>query len=162
MKKIYQLVFILAFFQGVILMVNATGVFPNTFYSDSEVDSIADVNDLPTAEEWFIDMFAPDLVIFEGNPIFEHRIASVLSIVAVFLSIGVVGSIAMHGNFVPIVLAFQGYMIFTMVVNSQSFFMKLITNWDTATLTYLGLLLGLGIIILFIVTFLEQASHGDA
>ena len=156
MKTIYKIMFMLAFLQGVILMVNALGVFPNTFYSDSEIQGIQDVNDLPTAEEWFIQMFRPSV------PIMGKSITSVAAIAGVFLITGVGASIIMRGNLTPIVISFQGYMIFTMLTNSKSFFDKLLTNWGTPSLMYLALLFGLGIIMLFVVTLLETASHsGD-
>jgi len=156
MKTIYKIMFMLAFLQGVIIMVNALDVFPNTFYSDSEIQGIQDVNDLPTAEEWFIQMFAPDIVIF-GEPIVD-----VMAIVSLFLVGGVVVGIAMRGSFLPVVIAIQGYMVFTMLTNSKSFFDKLLTNWGTPSLMYLALLFGLGIIMLFVVTLLETASQsGD-
>ena len=156
MKKIYKIMFMLAFLQGVIIMVNALGVFPETFYSDSEIQGIQDVNDLPTAEEWFILMFAPDVVIF------NEPIVDVMAIIAVFLTAGTLVGIAMRGSFLPVVIAFQGYLVFTMLTNSKSFFDKLLTNWGTPSLMYLALLFGLGIIMLFVVTLLETASHsGD-
>jgi hypothetical protein len=155
MKKLYKFMFMLAFLQGVIVFVNVMNIFPYTFYDTAEVPSIDNPDDLPDAETWFISMFAPDLEIF------EVPILDALSILSVFLGIGVICGIAMKGSFIPVVLAFQGYMVFTMIINSRSFFDKLLTNWGTPALLYLVLIFGLGIIMLFIVTILETASHSN-
>ena len=158
MKKLYRIMFMLAFLQGVIVLVNVMGIFPYTFYDNSEVPSISNPDLLPTAEAWFLDMFAPDLEIL-GN-----RVVSTISIVGIFLGAGVIAGVALRGSFLPVVIAIQGYMIFTMIVNSRRFFDKLLTNWsDTPVMLYLVLLFGLGIILLFIVTILETGSNqGDA
>ena len=157
MKNIYKIMFLLAFLQGVIIMVNSLGVFPNTFYMDNEIQNINDPDSLPTAEEWFIQMFRPNI------PIFGNSVLGVTAIVGVFLGAGVISGIALRGSFIPVVISFQGYMIFTMLTNSKSFFDKLLTGWGTSSLMYLSLLFGLGIIMLLLITILETASNtGDA
>ena len=154
MKRLYKFMFILAFLQGAIVLVNAMSIFPYTFYDTAEVDYINDANNLPTAEEWFVSMFAPDIG-------FSVPIVDALSILVIFLGIGVVGGVAMQGSFIPVVISFQGYMIFTMIVNSRKFLDKMLLSWGSQPMIYVVLLLGLGIILLFLVTILETTSHSN-
>ena len=43
MKKIYKLIIFLVVFEFSVIIVNATGVFPNTLYSDVETEDLRSV-----------------------------------------------------------------------------------------------------------------------
>jgi hypothetical protein len=163
MKRLWGIVIFLATFQGIVLMVNVLDVFPNEFYSDVELPNVNDPENLPTSEEWFFYFFDPgiEIPLLGDVPGTSGRFNSMIVLIIAFMAIGSIVAWKTH-SWLPLVIAMLGYSVFTMIIKSKAFFDKMFLSWDSQALTYLSLTLGLAMLILFFVTILETATHGEA
>jgi len=160
MKTIYKIVIFLAMFQVVVLMVNATGVFPSdgTFYSDIEQNELQEAGNDPGA--LFSILFTPKGS-FSVLGITEIELSSVdaAAIIGIIIGVGSLVAIATH-SYLPVVLAVFGIILLPMIANSMTFLSGLMRKWDSASMTYLSVVLGLGVLIIIIITILEMPVHG--
>lgn len=154
MKAIYKLVLFFAILQVVAPMVTVMNIFPTTLYSDIELGSMDDPNSLPTAEELFSMLFAPDDTIF-GLPTI-----SLYVVMIAFTTLGT-GIAIVTKSWVPVVITLLGWSVVPMINTSRTFFEKILYTWNAPSLIYLALIFGLGIIILLVITAIETATHGD-
>lgn len=159
MKTIYKLMIFLAIFQLVPLMINSLGVFPDVYVFYSDVDQAPAIENVPYtynysgAEQIFYTLFTP-----KENQYFSS--ASITVILATFIGVGSVVAVFTK-NYVLIPLLFQGYMVTVMLSKSMNFFGKLFGNWDSMALLYLGLIFGVCVVILIVITMMETVTHGD-
>ena len=156
MKAIYKFVLFLAMFQMMVLIVNATGVFPKDgqLYSDVEV-YVSEGDDSGDAA-WRITQafFVPstdDYGLDEG--------LTIPIIVGLFVVGGGLAAFITH-SFIPIAIIFLCYVFFTMLLNSYSFLSKLFNYGDSDSLIYLGICIGVSMFIIFVITIAETPTHG--
>ena len=152
MKLMYKVMLFLAIIQMTILIVNATGVFPKDgqFYSDTEIS--ADVD--PSDNAWNVTQafFVPSENAYIGN-------VGIGAIVLLFVGAGAIGAWITH-SFIPVVIIFQCYIFFNMMLNSMGFVEKMFYNWNSNAMIYLAICLGVGIFIIFLITIVESPTHG--
>lgn len=160
MKTIYKIVIFLAMFQVVVLMVNATGIFPEDgiLYSDIDQDELIAASNDPGA--LFSILFTPKGS-FNILGLTEITLSSVdaVLIIGAIIGIGSVVAVATH-SYLPVVLAVFGIVLLPMIANSMSFFNGLMRNINNTNVTYLTVVLGLGVLIIIIITILEMPVHG--
>lgn len=156
MKKLYKIMMFLILFQFSVVIVNALEVFPseNTFYSDAETKSIRELDDPVDALAYFFEL--PDI---PGLSAFQTTFTFGM-LVTIFLVIGAAIARATH-SWAPVIVVIIASSFVPMLTKSLGFFNKLLYNWDNAALMYLGLTLGVGIVILAVITILETPTHGD-
>lgn len=157
MKTLYKAMMIFGIFPIVVLMVNSMGIFDesSTFYSDVEVNSEFNIQGNP-AETVFTNLFAP------SRAIGGRSVISIVAIVIIISTVGGIGAYLTHGSFTPILVAIIGYSFANMVMKSYGFFSKLFNNtsWNSGAMTYLGLCIGVVLVILIAITIVETPSHG--
>jgi len=151
MKLIYKAIIFFAVFHIVVLMINSLNVFPAeaTLYSDAD-----------TAEYDFDD--PADLVAYifpaiGGKDITFSILVAGFTTLGAFLGIGL--SVVTH-SLAPIAIYLLGATMIPMMLNSWGFFNKLLYNWDSEQLVYLAIALGVGLIIISLITIIEMATHG--
>ena len=56
MKQMYKIIIFLAMFQIVVVMVESTNIFPNSFFEENEIDTldIEQTDDVPRAAEIYL------------------------------------------------------------------------------------------------------------
>jgi len=158
MKTLYKIVLFFAIFQVVVLMVNSLGVFPNTLYSDVDTTDLFNDDGSITAQGIVAFLF-PQITTSEGSEDFTFSLVA-----AGFTSIGMIIAIGISAatrSLAPIVIGFISLSIVPMVLTSWSFFRKMFYNWDTSAMVYLSIAIGVGILILAVITILETPTHGD-
>ena len=158
MKMMYKIMIFLAMFQITVIMVEALDVFPNSFFKENEIETldIKDTDDMPQAAETvFSNMFLPSQDIFPG-----YARYGVAILVGMILTVGVIISFATKQPPASIVVAVLGYSFFNMISNGFSFFSNLFRTWDSPSLIYLGLSIGVGLVIIVVITILESLTHG--
>jgi len=155
MKKLYKLIIFLAIFQFAVIIVNATNVFPTTLYSDIETEGLRNL-DSPTdvLAYLFEPPNIPGLSRFQTNFTFGM-------LITIFTIIGI-AAYRISGTWTPMLVLIICGSFIPMMTKSLDFFNKLFYNWDSITMTYLALCIGVGIIILAVITVLETPTHGDA
>lgn len=156
MKKIYKIMIFLVLFQFSVVIVNALEVFPseNTFYSDAETRSIRELDSPTDALSYFFELPGiPGLSALQTTFTFGM-------LVILFLSIGAAIARATH-SWSPVIVVIIATSFVPMLMKSLGFFNKMLYNWNNQALMYLGLTLGVGIIILVVITILETPTHGD-
>jgi len=157
MKLLYKIIIFLAMFQIVVVAVESTSIYPNSFFEENEIETleIEEEDDIPNAMNViFENMFLPS----EG--IFGEIRYGVAVLVGIFLVAGTAVSFLTKQNPAVIVIAVLGYSFFNMISNSFGFFSNLFRNWNSTALIYLGVAIGVGLVIITIITILETISHG--
>jgi len=163
MKTIYKLMIFLAIFQLMPLVLNSLNIFPYTFYGADEVGSTVGDAYIVNQDSYYMDaqsifgtLFLPD-----ANPYISGAANTLFSAILIaLLGVGTAISIFTK-NFVIIPLAFQGYMVAVMLSRSMSFFGKMFYSWDSKAVGYIALIIGVCIIILIVITWMETVTHGD-
>jgi hypothetical protein len=151
MKALYKMILFFAIFQVTVLMVNSMNIFPSesTFYNDMDTDEY----DLSTAEGIVKFLF----------PAINGEDLTVSLLVGGFTTLGVLFGLAVSiatKSLAPLVISILGASMIPMVMNSWKIFNKIFYEFDSAALQYLGLCLGVGIIVIAIITILEMPTHG--
>ena len=151
MKNMYKIILFLAIFQITVVMVESLEVFPNSFFKENEIETldIKDTDDMPQAAETiFSNMFIPSQSFFGKM---RYGVAILVGTAISFLT---------KQNPAVIVVAVLGYSFFNMITNSFGFFSNLFRTWDSPSLIYLGICFGVGLVIIVVITILEQLTHG--
>lgn len=156
MKLLYKIMILMIIFPVVILMVNSMNIFPNTFYSDAEVQSVYDISTTSSPESIVSTMLVPN-VSFLG--VGADSALTIGLIIAVFLGLGSAAAIATH-SFAPVVISFMGYSFFVMMTKSMGFFNKIFNNFGGNEVIYLGICFGVGLVALVIIYIMETPTHG--
>jgi len=158
MKSLYTAIIWLAMFQGVALMIASLGVFPadSTLYSDFEINEIQNNADSPA--DLLAYVFSPSDISIAGITIGSMGLVTIIGVIA---GLGTVGALV-TGNYIIAVLAVVGITFVPMVTHSFSFFRKIFLHWDSSALTYMSVVLGLGIFILFLLLIVEMPAQGDS
>ena len=154
MKKLYKLIIFVVVFQFAVIIVNATGVFPNTLYSDAETEELRNVeNPIDILPYLFELPKIPGLSSFQTQFTFGM-------LVFIFLVMGAAIYRATH-SITPLIIVIIATSFVPMLTKSLKFFNKLFYNWDSVTLSYMAICLGVGVILLAVITILETPTHGD-
>lgn len=150
MKALYKVIIFFSIFHITVLMINSFGLFPGeTLYSDATM-SPYDI-DSPAG---FVAYIFPAI---NGEDVVFSLIVAGFTSLGVLLGLGV--SIATH-SLAPITISIIGATMIPMMLTSWNFFSKLLYHWDSDQLGYLALALGVGLIVIAMITILEMATHG--
>ena len=155
MKSLYKIMIISMMFPIVVLTVNSMGIFPYTFYSDTEIQNVYSITPTSTAEGIFSIMLVPNID-FLGV---TDQAITISLVVGVFTIAGAAVAIVTH-SFAPVIISFMGYCFFVMMTKSMGFVQKIFNNFGGTEMIYLGLLIGIGIVIIVIITIVETPAHG--
>jgi len=159
MKTVYVAIIWLAMFQMTALTIGSLGVFPadSTLYSDFDTQELEDNAGNPL--DVLAYLFAPgETTSIAGITITS---AQILTIVGVIAGLGTLGAV-FTGNYIVAVLVVVGVTFVPMITKSLGFFQKLFVHWDTAALTYMGVQLALGVVILLLLLIVELPAQGDS
>ena len=158
MKSLYVIVIYLIIFQITILIVGATGIFPNGFYSDFDTNELK--NHAATPQGLISYLFVPSGTLNDWINRFGGGAEFIIpALVGVFITIGSVISFFTQ-SFAPISIAIVGLLFVPMITKSYGFFNKLFTYGDSQAMLYLGLLFGVLIFVIAIITIIEMPTHG--
>jgi len=148
MKLLYKIILFLGMFELMVIIVNGMGVFTNTFYSDIETDALKDKG------IWEV---VQDIMLPTDNKYIGE--VSVYALAGLFVAGGILSGIATKNVIIPS-LIFLLYVVFAMCLSSYEFFQDLFTKWNSDSLVYLGVVLGVGMVIVAIITVIETPTHG--
>lgn len=156
MKTIYTIMIFLAIFQVTVILVNSLGVFPDdsTFYSDIESSELQKAGNNPSTI--FSKLFVPSDTNIAG---FSLSSGSIIAVIILIATLGT-GIAIFTQSFVPAILAIQGILFVPMITNSMTFFTKLFRNFNSNSLTYLAVTIGVGFLIILLITVVETPTHG--
>lgn len=159
MKLMYRFMIFLALFQVVVVLVNSLGVFPDdsTLYSDVEMEEIESQDgDILGILSYIFLPQGEFKILGISVTITSFSIAAIISIIAVS---GAAVSIVTH-SFIPVVLALFSILFLPMFTRSIGFFRRVFEIGDSPSLMYLGVVLLVGIMIVFVLTVVEMPTHG--
>lgn len=160
MRTILKFILFAILFNMAAFFIASTGWFPNTLYGNAVSDiSLEDPATLSGSEDIFMRMVENDV----GANIISDTLG--LSGEATFIAIIVAllaGSVALgwlsKGSGTTIVgMAVIAYLFYAMFMNSKTFFDNLISNFP-AQVSYLGIMIGFGLLFMFIILFIDFAS----
>ena len=156
MKTIYKIIIFLAVFELTAILVNGMNIFPaeSTFFSDINSEEVREAGNNPL--DVYLTLFKPSGFEVAG---FSFSSASFTAILIVILTFGT-GVAILTKSFVPAVLALQGIILLPMITRSGGFFRKLFENFDSTALTYLGVTIIVGFLIVLLITIIETPTHG--
>jgi len=153
MKLIYRIIIFLIAFQFAALIISSLGIFPTSLYSDVQFSEFADLS----WEEQLVYFFTPEGgAEVLGIPISDFTIGA---IILMMTAGGVVIGFATR-NVAIISAVIVGTFFVPMLTKSINFFSVMFNTWDTPALTYLGVSIGLGIIVIVVITLVEMTTHG--
>lgn len=153
MKRLYKVVLFFAVLHLVVIMISLLNIFPSTLYSDAEINTLREnVGTDPLSI--FSYLFAPDTNIWGSNTI------SVSAIITAF-AVGGTAIAVLTKSWTPAIITLLGLSFLPMLLRSRTFFDKMFTTWDSASLTYMAIIFGVVLILFVVFTILEVPSHGD-
>jgi len=167
MKTLYYVILYLAMFQMAALVISGLGVFPtdSSLFSDFDMQEFSDIED---PEDMLSYIFFPNGLSFGGINVGDYQIATIsmttvtiIGIITVFVGVGAAFA-RLTQSYAPVVLAVIGILFYPMITHSFGFFRKMFTHWDVASMSYLAVSIGLGILILFVFLIVETPTHGGA
>jgi len=155
MKTFYIIVLFLIIFQMSILMISTFGLFPYGFYSDFDTEELASHS---TPQGMLTYLFEPP----GGLPgWFNIGDFTIPALIAVFLGIGTITSIFLQ-SYIPVTLVVVGLFFVPMVTKSYGFFNQLFYYGNSQALIYFGLLIGIVILVIAVITIVEMPTHGGS
>ena len=162
MKTVYVAIIWLAMFQMTALTIGSLGVFPSdsTLYSDFDTAELEENAGNPVDVLAYI--FLPSDVSIAG--ITGAKILSngvLLGVIFIIVGIGT-GAALLTGQYTVATLAVVGLTFIPMITKSLGFFQKLFMHWDTAALTYMGIQIALGVVILLLLLIVELPAQGGS
>jgi len=138
----------------------STGWFPSTLYGNAVTRiSLDDPATLSSSEDIFMRMVENDIA---ANIISDNiGLSSEVTFIAIIVGL-LVGSIAIgwlsKGSGTTIVgMAVIAYLFYAMFMNSKTFFDKIISNFPMQV-SYLTVMVGFGLLFMFIILFIDFAS----
>ena len=152
MKLLYKIIIFMAVFNICVLMINSLDIFPpgSRLYNDDEVKQA----DSPDDPQSYITALFPAI---DGQDV-------TFSIFALcFTSTILVGALAISiytQNFSIISIGIVSALFIPMILTVMNITNKLFTNWDNDAVKYLGICIGVAIIIIGIITIVEMPTHG--
>lgn len=152
MKAIYKIILFFAIFQLVVVLVNIIDVFPTTLYTDSETEDLRGAKGPLGVLNYLFSV--PEIPGLGGYTTFTFGMIAFL-----FLVVGAAIARATH-SWTPVIVVMICTTFVPMLTNSYNFFNKMFTNWNNLTLVYLGLIFGVGIVIIVLITIAETPTHG--
>lgn len=153
MKTFYVIMLFFISFQMCILVVGSLGIFPYGFYSDMDPAELAS-HDSPQSMLTYL--FAPP----GGLPSwFNLGNFTIPALIAIFLGIGTITSILLK-SYLPITIIVVGLFFVPMVTKSYGFFNQLFYYGNSQALIYLGLLFGIVVLIIAVITIVELPAQG--
>lgn len=166
MKIFYKMVIFFAMFQMAALVIAGASVFPpgTTLYSDFDLETLEEnannhmdiIGYIFLPNNTKIGTFDVGGFSFGGSTLDNFTLMGLITLIIIA---GSAISIATH-SYVPAVLAILGISFVPMISNSLTFFNKLFTQWDTSVMVYMGVMIGLGVMMLFVVMITETPTHG--
>ncbi len=143
----------MVFFNIAAFAIAATGFFPYTFYGDAVYRDIDDPDSLLSPEEMLNQIMLNadgEVATIAGV---EITFAVLLgSIVSITILIG-----AVTKSTVPITMGLIVTLFFFMYINSKNVFDRILDNLDV-TAGYIGLMLGVGVLIAIIIAVMDYAG----
>lgn len=152
MKKIFLIVLFMVFFNISAFLVASVGIFPNTLYGDAFYN-IEDTETLPTEQEMFgrlLENTYTERYELLGISLGFWEIMSALAVASIAIAIATKST-------APIAIALVGVMFGVMYMNSRSLFDQITGGLD-GSVQYLVLMVGVGILILFVITAMDYAA----
>ena len=158
MKPLYVIILYLIIFQVTILVVGATNIFPNTFYSDFETDELK--THMNSVEGMISYLFVPSGTLnWMINQVGASSFFIIPALVATFLFIGSALSVLTQ-SMAPISITVVGLLFVPMITKSYKFFNQLFIYGNSEALMYLGVLFGILILVIAIITIIEMPTQG--
>lgn len=155
MKLLFKIILFMIFFNISALMITAMNIFPagTTLYGDVTYDA-TDPNHVPSAEEMFTKLMGG-----MNNPIIPGVSGSLNTYTAVLFAIVTFGiAITIITKDAKLVAAAILATVFViMFANSKTLFENL-AKGATPVVGYLSLMIGLGVLIIFIITTMDYVS----
>jgi len=156
MNIFFKIVIFMVMFNIAAFMIASTGFFPNTIYGDT-FEYVDDVNlddpdNLETPDDMIeqIILNAGEKIVIVGVEItYDIILASIITITIIL------GAITRQTT--PITLGLIATMFFFMYINSKRAFDQILDNMDSHA-GYVGLMLGLGILILVVIVIMDYAA----
>jgi hypothetical protein len=164
-KTLYYVIIFLAMFQMSALMLYGLDVFPqkSMLYSDFDLSNVENISDPQSMLSY---IFFPDEVTFGGIDILDYKIGviqiSTITIIGIITTVIIGGAILARATqtYATVVLAVIGILFYPMIRHSFGFFRELFMMWNSSAMMFMGVTLGVGIFILFILLIVETPTQG--
>lgn len=153
MKKIFIILLWMIFFNVATFAVAALHIFPYSLWGDATTYGLDDPNELPTPEQLF------ERLVTNTNGSIAKLLGQELRfnhIIVAMAGIGAIVAIATT-SMAPFVVGLVGSLFVLMYSNSKTVFDQIASNLGGVTF-YIILMIGLGILILFILTAMDYAA----
>ena len=151
MKPLYVIILFFIVFQISALMIASLNIFEDTLYSDFDLEELSEHN---TPQGMLTYLFVP-----EGTAAgWIGGDFTIPALVAIFLGIGTAFSFVTQ-SFTPISIVVVGLIFTPMVTKSMGFFNQLFSVGGTAV-WYIGILLGVSVLVIVVITIIEMPTQG--
>lgn len=159
MKKIFLFLFFMIFFNIAAFAVSSMNIFPYSIYGDATHYDLSNSDDLPTAEIMF------QRLVTNTNGSVAKFMGVELTFSTVILGMATLGGIIAIAtkSMTPFVVGLIGSLFVLMYSNSRLIFDQITGNLG-GSVQYLVLMIGVGVLILFVITAMDYAagqSSGD-
>lgn len=148
----------MALFQVAALFIASTGFFPNALYSDA-FNIGEDPENLKTADQVFAALIA-DPVTKGPIKILGNSVGGFTALVIILVTIGGV-AVAVTKQASMLSIPIIGLLFYSMWANSRTVFESLASGLDSSV-NYLIIMIGLGMLIMFVITLLDYLSGQHA
>lgn len=157
MKKLYKIMLIFIMFELTIIFVNLLAVFPYTLYSEADVSDISNISDPAVLLGKFFTI--PAITISNVEITEEAATFTFYLFISSFFIVG--AAIAkLSGDWTLIITTIIGMMFVPMILRSRNLFEKLFVTWETPALSFMVILIFVGLLYIALITIVETPTHG--
>ena len=143
------------------VVIGVMNIFPYSMYSDIDTNISEADNAMDIVAYLFLPSGTFSVLGIEIGLDATDTGAILTIVIGAIVGIGALVAVATH-SFIPVVLSIFGIIFVPMINNSSTFLSHLFTHWDSPSLAYLGITLGVGIVILVLIHIMETPTHGDS
>lgn len=155
MKFIFKIILFAIFFNISAVMIASTNFFPNTLYGDATTYGLdpehPETN--PTPEVMFTRLITNS----NGEAATLWGVTLTFSAIMGTIALLAIGAAIATKSTTPVALGLVGVLFTVMYANSKNSFDSIMANLDSVT-WYLGLMVGLGVLIMFVIALMDYAS----
>lgn len=152
MKPLYVIVLFFIVFQMSVLMVASLNIFDNTLYSDFDMEEL-DEHDTPQGMLTYLFLPEGTAASWIGGDF------TIPALVAIFLGVGTAFSVITQ-SFTPISIVIVGLVFTPMITKSLGFFNQLFSIGGSQALLYMGVLVGVSVLVIVVITIIEMPTQG--
>ena len=160
MRTIFKFILFSILFNMAAFFIASTGWFPSTLYGNAVTRiSLDDPATLSSSEDIFMRMVENDIAanIISDNIGLSGEVTFIAIIVGLLVGSIAIGWLSKGSGTTIVGMAVIAYLFYAMFMNSKTFFDKIISNFPMQV-SYLTVMVGFGLLFMFIILFIDFAS----